>query len=284
MITQNTMARQDNDEHSTARTIERISLDLLDPMEHSRPLIVENVEQLAESIASHGLFHPIAVIVNGDRYTIGQGHHRAAAFELLGKNTIDAEVWPESTLPRDAMIRSFHENNVRQNESFMATLDRINAFMQEHNCTFSEAAKQAKIVKGTLSKIRKAMTSLSPAALHLVNQNQIGISVAYEVARGSDDENVQVQWLTRHLAGEMSRDAIIEDARRTDGNGPDTPKLVNLTVALEEVTIRVTMPKTIGYQQLKKRLRSLASLLNTQSKRSTPIDLLPRFIGEEASS
>ena len=52
----------------------------------------EKIGDIAESISSVGLLHPVAVSRRGDKYVLLSGHHRMEAFKVLGKDTIPASI------------------------------------------------------------------------------------------------------------------------------------------------------------------------------------------------
>lgn len=262
------------------RTIQRIPIDLLDPLPDTRPLNTVNVERLAQSIPQIGLQHPIHVIANGDRYFIVLGNHRAAATQLSGGDFIDAEVLPEGTTRKELLLRTIHENEVRHDETLAETIDRITKLMEAYDCEFAEAAKLGQLKGPKASTIQKVINELSPDAMQFVRDHQVGMSIAYEVARRTSNPDTQLDWLTKNAAGEMTRDDITSAGKSPRRN--KKPQTVSLTVTRGEVTMALTMPKSIDYATLKDAIAHFASLIEKQRKRETPADLLPRYIGEKA--
>lgn len=192
----------------------RISVDLIDLMDNRRPLDEENLQRLEPSIEQHGLLQPVVVVAVGSRYLLCIGNHRHEVVKRLGHTEIDALVWPEGTAREQMLTLSLHENHLRKAESLEDTLQRVQALAQYHRCKFSEAAVHAGVSPGTLSKIRKSVDKLCPAALQVARDNKIGVAVTYEVARRAKSPDEQIAWLTEHAAGHMSREAIIQNVER----------------------------------------------------------------------
>ncbi|MCD0458127.1 ParB/RepB/Spo0J family partition protein [Roseiconus lacunae] len=264
------------------RKINRIRLDLIDAFDDARPLDEKHVGTLAESIQDHGLLQPVVVIQHGNRFKIPIGNHRKAAAELLGWSHIEAEVWPEGTDPRSVRIKSLHENHVRQNEGVSSTLARVNGVMNDRGCDLIEALRIAKIQGGTASKIKTVYEQLCPEAKQLVQSNRsVGISVAYEVAKGTEDPKTQVHWLNEYLAGRMSRNAIADAAKPM---AIKSAKPISLDFKLGDVAVTISYPVASQYQAIIVVLKKLIGSLQTHNKRQTPVDLLPRFISSKESN
>lgn len=258
----------------------RVLIELLDPLPDARPLDMDHVRTLAESIRDHGLLQPIAVVEHHSRYLIGIGNHRAAAHQFLGETDIEADIWPADTTREEILLRSIHENHVRVDESFETTLSRIHTLMAAHGVGFREAAKRGKFRKSHLSKIETVLKRIKPKALACLQEHKLGVSIAYAIARGSDDEDTQIEWIKQNAAGKMNRSAI-EKASKAK---PCRMKTVTLSTTIDDVAFTVTLPKEFDYERLKDRIRGLSSKVGLQAKRNTPIDLLPRFLDAEESA
>ncbi|MCA9178413.1 MAG: ParB N-terminal domain-containing protein [Planctomycetales bacterium] len=268
---------------ASKRQIYLVPVALLLPLVDARPVCAKNVRAIAESVQRLGLLQPIVVVKDGDRFRIVAGRHRAAAYELLGRVQIEAEVWREGTDPNRIRLLSLHENHVRKDETVQDTLDRLNVVMAEHSCNLTEAAKLAKIKKGTASKIKTIVEKLAPEAIRIVNETRIGLSVAYEVARGSADAQTQIAWLKSHLAGQMSRDDIIEAARSLQRKGKPS-KTLKLLASFGGADFQLGLPDQSGYEQLLAALSELRSWVLGHRKRATPIELLPHFVPQGAET
>lgn len=262
-------------EPADPREIKQIPLGLIDPYGDARPLDAKHVKELAESIHDHGLLQPVVVIRNGDRFKIPMGNHRKAACELLGLCHIEAEVWPEGTDPKSVRIKSLHENHVRQNERVADTLHRVGRVMQDQECELSEAIRICKIQGSTASKIKTVYECLSDDAKSLIQKEKVGVSIAYAVAKGTSDPETQVKWLTAHLAGVMPREAIADAANALKQTSSKRSSLKSQT---KNVVVTVSYTSDATYDEITSAIGDTNRKVQVQSRRDTPVDLLPRFI------
>lgn len=260
-----------------ARSIEQIRLDLIDSLDDARPLVANHVSDLTESIRDHGLLQPVVVIRSGERFIIPIGNHRKAACELAGMSYIEAEIWPEGTDPKSVKVKSLHENHVRHNESVTSTLGRIDGVMEDYQCDLEEALEKCKIQGPTASKIKTVYDRLCDEARKLLGgDSKIGVSVAYEVAKGTQDPELQVRWLNEHIAGRMTRDAIKNAAASTKTTRSVSKRTVSSKTGTVEVVI--TYQGSDTHQSIAAAMTQMNRQLQGQCRRETPVDLLSRFI------
>lgn len=200
---------------SAAPGRQRVPLALLDRMESSRSLDEENVTRLQASIAKWGLMQSPVVVANGPRFWLCIGNHRCEALHRNGEMEVECLVLPEGTPPQEALVRSLHENHVRQEECLPDLMKRLTALMDYHGCkSFAEGAKLAGISESKMSKIRFAVDRLSPQALSVIHDYKVGWSIAYEVARRASHPGEQASWLKAHVRGELPRDAMVEQSKQ----------------------------------------------------------------------
>lgn len=212
---------------------QRIPLALLDPMDSSRSLDEESIGRLQTSIVAWGLMQPPVVIISGSRFILCVGNHRCEALRRNGETEVECLVLPENTPPKEALIRSLHENHVRHDEVLVDILKRVTALKEFHGCkSFAEAAALAGLKESKVSKIRFAVDNLSPQAKAVVHEQKIGWSVAYEVAKRADGADEQVEWLASHARGEMNRSAIIEQTKQKAVAAKSAKKAANKPVSL----------------------------------------------------
>ena len=256
-------------------TWRRVPQALIDLMDNRRPLDEENLQRLEPSIGKHGLLQPVGVVAVGDRYLLCIGNHRHEVTKRLGHSEIDALVWPEGTTPEQMLVFSLHENNLRKAESLEETLQRVMALAQYHRCNFSEAAVRGGVTPGTISKIRKSVDVLCPAALQVARDNKIGVAITYEVAKRAKGDDEQIAWLKEHAAGRMSRDAMI---KRSPGKKSKTPKRVTFKLVIDEVSFQLTFPRAASYEELFEAIGKLKSKLQVHAKQNLPIHLIPEVM------
>ncbi len=97
--------------------IRNISISRIKVKRGRRAVNHERVHQIAESIATLGLLHPISV---NKQYQLVTGHHRLEAFKILGKKTIPA-ITTEKGLKAD--LAEIDENLIRQELSVLERAD-----------------------------------------------------------------------------------------------------------------------------------------------------------------
>lgn len=110
----------------------------------------EKIDDLAASIAEHGVLQPIIVAKKDDYYQIIAGERRWRASKKVGLKTIPAIVrdYDEKKIREVALI----ENIQRQDLNAIETAKAIKELMEEHSLTQEELAK-------TLGKSRSAIAN-----------------------------------------------------------------------------------------------------------------------------
>jgi ParB-like chromosome segregation protein Spo0J len=90
-----------------------VPIELLDAHPGQPKGRTKDVAELAESIGIIGVINPVAVLANGDRFTIVAGHRRTAAAKKAGLTQIECRVFPEGT-PQWAIKAALAENLQRR--------------------------------------------------------------------------------------------------------------------------------------------------------------------------
>jgi len=79
--------------------------------EHLRVRNAHRQRQLLASLASYGQQTPIVVVPvtdQPDRYVLIDGYKRVAALEQLGRDTVEAVIWPLDEVQALVLNRSLH--------------------------------------------------------------------------------------------------------------------------------------------------------------------------------
>ncbi|MBV8084466.1 MAG: ParB/RepB/Spo0J family partition protein [Chloroflexi bacterium] len=84
-----------------------------------------DLQALADSIASHGLLHPIVVLRSGDGYELVAGERRLRAAQLAGVTSIPAVVRAPLESPRESLELALTENLLR---SDLNAIEEANAY------------------------------------------------------------------------------------------------------------------------------------------------------------
>ena len=179
---------------STREQIEYLPFDLLDA-DPNNFYSLDDIEELADSIATVGLVHPLRVRQCGERYTITSGHRRRAAIQLL----IDSgEDWSQGvpcvvdrgeSEPELAELKLIFANRQRQKTSAELSLeaertDELFCRLREKGYEFpgrmQEHVAAALGVKASkLKRLHAIRANLIPQLLALYDHNEINEAQAY---------------------------------------------------------------------------------------------------------
>lgn len=144
----NTLNLSDIDiDPKNARVIGRISptdvekhrqkqIDLTEESDPERLAYYSGIQEIANSISTNGLLHPIIVVVVGERYQIRAGERRYLAHLLLGLSTIRAFVRPTDANPFTDRAVSLIENVQRENLTTGELVSVIHEIEQDYQQTY----------------------------------------------------------------------------------------------------------------------------------------------------
>jgi ParB family transcriptional regulator, chromosome partitioning protein len=124
------------------RTVEKVSLDLLDPnpWQPRKDFPEAELEELIRSIQRHGVLQPILVRRAGARFQIVAGERRWRASQELGTGTIDAIVIPAQD--RDMLEWSIIENAQRSDLNAIDLALAFQRLIAEFGLTQEEVAER----------------------------------------------------------------------------------------------------------------------------------------------
>jgi ParB family chromosome partitioning protein len=172
--------------------------------EHLRVHPAAQQRQLMASLAEAGQQTPIVVVASevGDgRYLVIDGHKRIAALRQLGRDTVDATVWPMSAaeaLLLDRSLRFSRQESALEQGWLLAEME------QRFRYSWEELARRFDRRVSWVAR-RLALVELLPAAIHQhVREGKIaaGLAMKYLVpmARLSagDCERMAAIWVTHH--------------------------------------------------------------------------------------
>lgn len=162
-----TINNNSNDSASQQKIVD-IDLNLVDPNPYQPRKFFndDELKELSETIATHGLIQPIAVRKVGDRYQIISGERRTRASRLAGLTTIKAQVYEtldDKTMSEWALIENIQRvdlNPIEVAQSYQQLIDN-------HSYTHEDLAK-------AVGKSRSAITN-ALRLLKLPNQVQAWI-------------------------------------------------------------------------------------------------------------
>lgn len=183
---------------------------------------VEDVQELADHIALHGLFNPLTVCAAEEgKYRIVAGHRRRKALELLGRK--DAPCIVKNYDGEDSEMVALIQSNLTSREltyyekmEAVIRLEKALRSMKERGVTLpgrlrDHLAEQTNESASAVHRMQYIHKNLSPALLEALRREQIGESVADELAHSP--KKVQTEFEQRLARGETVRAQDVKAAR-----------------------------------------------------------------------
>lgn len=183
---------------------------------------VEDVQELADHIALHGLFNPLTVCAAGEgKYRIVAGHRRRKALELLGRK--DAPCIIKNYDGEDSEMVALIQSNLTSREltyyekmEAVIRLEKALRSMKERGVELpgrlrDHLAEQVSESASAVHRMQYIHKNLSPALLEALRREQIGESVADELAHSP--KKVQTEFEQRIARGETFRAQDVKAAR-----------------------------------------------------------------------
>ena len=183
---------------------------------------VEDVQELADDIALNGLYSPLAVCAAGDgKYRIVAGHRRRKALELLGRK--DAPCIVKNYDGEDSEMVALIQSNLTSREltyyekmEAVIRLEKALRSMKERGVELpgrlrDHLAEQTNESASAVHRMQYIHKNLSPALLEALRREQIGESVADELAHSS--KKVQEEFEQRLARGDTVRAQDVKAAR-----------------------------------------------------------------------
>ena len=183
---------------------------------------VEDVQDLADDIAMNGLYSPLTVCAAGEgKYRIVAGHRRRKALELLGRK--DAPCIVKNYDGEDSEMVALIQSNLTSREltyyekmEAVIRLEKALRSMKERGVELpgrlrDHLAEQVSESASAVHRMQYIHKNLSPALLEALRHEQIGESVADELAHSP--KKVQTEFEQRLARGETFRAQDVKAAR-----------------------------------------------------------------------
>ncbi len=183
---------------------------------------VEDVQELADDIALNGLYSPLTVCAAGEgKYRIVAGHRRRKALELLGRK--DAPCIVKTYDGEDSEMVALIQSNLTSREltyyekmEAVIRLEKALRSMKERGVELpgrlrDHLAEQVSESASAVHRMQYIHKNLSPALLDALRREQIGESVADELAHSP--KQVQTEFEQRLARGETFRAQDVKAAR-----------------------------------------------------------------------
>jgi ParB family transcriptional regulator, chromosome partitioning protein len=149
------------------------------PRKHIDPV---RLQELADSITTHGLIHPITVTrTEPDHYMVIAGERRFRAFMLLERASIPAII-SEGSTDELALIENIQREDLSPIDEYQA----IARLIEKHGYSQGDAATALGKSRVSINEIM----SLSGLAVSIMNEARnvnVSKSVLVEIARGKDE-------------------------------------------------------------------------------------------------
>lgn len=146
----------------------------------------EGIEELAESIAEHGLLQPITVRPQGDGWQIVAGERRYRAVKSLGWRDVPA-------LIRDVSDEALYELSVLENvaRQDMDALEEATAYGRIVDAGMEPAELERRLGLGRGSVALKLnLLKCNPTIQHLVRRGQVSQMMGWQMGRLTPDGQV----------------------------------------------------------------------------------------------
>jgi ParB/RepB/Spo0J family partition protein len=165
------------------------------------------LEELAETIRTHGLLAPIGVVREGENYIGIFGQRRWMAAELAGLEMVPASVRENPLADADAREIRLIENQARQSFQPVEAATALQQFMKVSGLTASDVAKRIGMKPAAVTK-SLALLNLPAPIREKIEAGAINAAAGYELAR-VEDPQVQADLAEQVASGALSRDGLI---------------------------------------------------------------------------
>jgi ParB family chromosome partitioning protein len=201
------------------RIVHMLPIASIQPSPHNPRRQMDNIDELAQSLRTHGLLQPIVVRRRGGGYELIVGHRRYEAAKLLGWTEIVASVRDET--PKQAYVLALVENLQREDLSLKDVAAALEVLVREVGSTHKVAER---IKKSAMYVSRRLRVFDDPVLAPLVLRNELPVSTAEELLRESDSDSrrelaeqaVDEQWSQgdARRAVQASRNVTLQPAPR----------------------------------------------------------------------
>ena len=200
-----------------------IRLIIPNPQQPRKTFDQESLNELADSIRSHGLLQPLVVRPEGDEFLIVAGHRRYKACHLAGITEIPCMV--REVEQEQLLEQSLIENLQREDINPVEEAECYQLLMDSHGYSVRDMAAKVHKSVGYIHG-RLELLKFSDIAQG-VSQGEIGVFEARELAK-VEDEGERQELAQQMQSGELNRDDLKIEVKKRRGN-PQQPPLFNPT-------------------------------------------------------
>lgn len=175
----------------------------------------DKLNELAESIRTHGLLQPIVVRKDSEGFMIVAGQRRYEAHRILEKKEIPCIIRKISD--QEAIEQALVENVQREDIKPIEEASCYRALMEQHDYSIRDMAakmnKSVGYIHGRLQLLKHEDIARS------VDSGEIGIFEARELAK-VDDEETRQELTEQVVSGELDRKALKEAVKGPKSKSP----------------------------------------------------------------
>jgi len=164
------------------RIVHEVPVGDVRPSPRNPPHQTGGIDELADSIGTHGLLQPVVVRVVAGAYELIAGHRRLAAVKRLGWSKVPAVVRDEDQA--DAYILTLVENLQREDLSPKEEAAALEVLMRERGWTTRQVGEAIKRSHMYVSRRLRVFEDVVLAPLVL--KNRLAVSTAEELLRAPD--------------------------------------------------------------------------------------------------
>lgn len=149
----------------------------------------DKLNELAESLKTHGIIQPLIVVQNGERFMIVAGERRFRAAKLAGLKTVPVivESYDEQKLKEVSLIENIQRENLNPIEEAAA----IRFLMQQHDLTQEEVSERLGRSRPAIANSLRLL-QLPKSILEAVRSGEISSGHGRAIA-GVSDKKLQEQ-------------------------------------------------------------------------------------------
>lgn len=186
------------------------------PRKHIDP---ERLQELADSITTHGLIHPITVKrTDTDTYVVIAGERRFRAYQLLELASIPAII-SEGSTDELALIENIQRENLSPIDEYQA----IARLMEKHGYSQGEVASALGKSRVSINEIM-SLAGLAPSIMTEAQSTNVSKSVLVEIARAGD-EAMQLEMWSAVQGGATTVRALRSQKKQTARGSQDSTPL-----------------------------------------------------------
>ena len=219
----------------TTKPVE-VDIGLIDrnPNQPRRTFDEKALNELAQSIKSHGIIQPLIVVMNGDRYTLVAGERRWRASKKANIKTVPVVIknYTEQQIAEIAIIENLQREDLNPIESAMA----IKELMEKYNMTQEKVAdKIGKSRPAVANTLR--LLNLPSAIIDLILSNKLSAGHARTLL-GVEDEKLQKELAVKCIEKKLSvRDLelLIKKINKNAKAGAKEEKSLELKAFLDDM-------------------------------------------------